>query len=248
MQENNNKKKFIEGNLFSQKNYIDFLYSSKYRPKSNYPLKLAQHLYKNFFIKKGSLIDLGCGRGDMLNAFSKVGLQVEGVDLSPSSIELNKSIDVKISDLSKDELPYENETFDYVFSKSVIEHIQEPSLLMNESFRVLKPNGKCIFLTPSWIHNAWGPFYLDHTHVTPFTQFSLRNLLKMSGYKNVRVINFRQLPFVWNSPIMKLIPKIISKIPLRYSPMYDIELPSSLNKLIRFSKEVMLLAYGEKLY
>ena len=112
--------------------------------------------------------------------------------------------------------PNNQKRFDYIFSKSVIEHIHEPSLLIKESYRILKPKGKCIFLTPSWLHNAWGPFYLDHTHVTPFTQFSLRNLLKMSGYKNVRVINFRQLPFVWNSPILKLIPKIISKIPFRF--------------------------------
>ena len=247
MQGKNNKNKIIKENLFSKKNYIDFLYSSEYRPKTDYPLKLAQYLFSNFYIKKGSLIDLGCGRGDMLNAFSKVGLSVEGVDLSPSSVELNKSINIKLSDLSKEDLPYASESVDYVFSKSVIEHIEEPSLLMNESFRILKPNGKCIFLTPSWLHNAWGPFYLDHTHVTPFTQFSLGNLLKMSGYKNVRVIHFRQLPFAWKMPLLELIPKIIAKIPLRYSPMYDVELPSSLNKLIRFSKEVMLLAYGEKL-
>ena len=38
----------------------------------------------------------------MLNAFSKVGLSVEGVDLSPSSVELNKSINIKLSDLSKE--------------------------------------------------------------------------------------------------------------------------------------------------
>ena len=247
MQENNKKNESLKNNLFSQKNYIDFIYSTNYRPKSDYPLKLANHLLKRFYIKKGSLVDLGCGRGDMLKAFSQIGLDVQGVDLSPSSLELNKPIPVKLSDLSKDELPYKSESFDYVFSKSVIEHIEEPSLLIKESFRILRPKGKCIFLTPSWLHNSWGPFYLDHTHVTPFTQFSLKNILKMSGYENVKVLNFRQLPFVWRFPILKIFPKIIAKMPLRYSPMYDVKLPNSLNKLIRFSNEVMLLAYGEKL-
>ena len=152
-----------------------------------------------------------------------------------------------MSDLSKDNLPYQSNSFDYIFSKSVIEHIAEPSLLIKESYRVLKPEGKSIFLTPSWLHNAWGPFYLDHTHVTPFTQFSLKNLLTISGYKNVKVLNFRQLPFVWKFPVLKIFTNIISKMPLRYSPMYDIKLPTSINKLIRFSNEVMLLAYGEKI-
>ena len=94
MQENNKKIKSPKNNLFSQKNYIDFLYSSNYRPKSDYPLKLANHLLENFILKKDRLIDLGCGRGDMLKAFSQVGLEVEGVDLSPSSLELNKSINI----------------------------------------------------------------------------------------------------------------------------------------------------------
>ncbi len=247
MQEENKENKTTSENFFSQNNYIDFLYSSSYRPKSDYPLKLANHLLKKFYKKKGSLLDLGCGRGDMLKAFNQIGFRGEGVDLSPSSVELNKPIVVKLSNLSKDNLPYQSESFDYIFSKSVIEHIEEPSLLIKESYRVLKPKGKSIFLTPSWLHNAWGPFYLDHTHVTPFTQFSLKNLLKISGYKNVSVINFRQLPFVWKFPILKLFTNFISKMPLRYSPMYDIELPNSINKLIRFSNEVMLLAYGEKL-
>ena len=242
--ENSNKK---NENLFSNKNYIDFLYSSKYRPKTDYPIRFADHLNKRFFLKKGKLIDLGCGRGDMLQAFKKIGFDVEGVDLSPSSVELNKPIPIKLANLSEDQLPYNDDYCDYIFSKSVIEHIQEPSLLIKESYRILKPNGKCIFLTPSWVHNSWGPFYLDHTHVTPFTQFSLRNLLIMSGYKNVKVLNFRQLPFLWKYPFLKIFSQIISKLPLRYSPMYEVNLPNSLNKIIRFSNEVMLLAYGEKL-
>ena len=157
---------------------------------------------------------------------------------------LKKRIEYNIR---KDMIPFKDSVVDNIYISHVIEHIEEPSLLIKESFRILRPKGKCIFLTPSWLHNSWGPFYLDHTHVTPFTQFSLKNILKMSGYENVKVLHFRQLPFVWRLPILKIFPKIISKLPLRYSPMYDVKLPNSLNKLIRFSNEVMLLAYGEKL-
>lgn len=247
MKENNKKIKFIKENFFSNKNYLDIVYSLKNKPKSNYPLKLSNYLFKKFYKQKGSLIDIGCGTGEMLSAFDKLGFVAEGVDLSPLSVELNKSIKVKLSDFSNEELPYKSESFNFVFCKSVIEHLTEPSSLVQESYRILRPDGKGIFLTPSWVHNAWGPFYIDHTHVTPFTQFSLKNLLLMSGYRNVKVVNFRQLPFIWRFPFLKIIPKIIAKLPLRYSPMYEVNPPSSLNKLIRFSKEVMLLAYGEKI-
>ena len=41
----------------------------------------------------------------MLKAFNQIGFKGEGVDLSPSSVELNKPTLVKLSDLSKDNLP-----------------------------------------------------------------------------------------------------------------------------------------------
>ena len=30
-------------------------------------------------------------------------------------------------------------------------------------------------LTPSWRHTYWGPFFIDSTHVTPFTEASLHD-------------------------------------------------------------------------
>ena len=235
-----------KNNIFSDRNYIEILYNEKNRPKTNYPIKFAGHLFEKYYKKKGSLLDLGCGRGDMLQAFHKIGFEASGVDLSPSSAEINKPLDVKVSDLAKDALPYDTNTFDFIFSKSVIEHIHDPFLLIKESFRVLKKGGKSVILTPSWVHNAWGPFYLDHTHVTPFTQFSLKNLMILSGYKNVKVIHFYQLPFVWKSKFNRLIAKLIEILPIRYSPMYESNLPHSINLIVRHSKEMMLLAYGDK--
>ena len=246
MKNKNIDKQNKSNNFFSDRKYIDFIYSSKLKPKTNYPFQFANYLETRFLKKKGSLIDLGCGRGDMLKAFKKIGFKVAGVDLSPLSVELNNSIPIEISNLSKDELPYDDSSFDYVFSKSVIEHLDNPSFLINESLRILKPGGKCIFLTPSWKHNYWGPFYNDHTHITPFTQFSLKNILSMSGYSKVKVFHFRQLPILWRYPFLKIISICIAKSPLRYSPMYEVSLPESLNKIIRFSNEVMLLGYGEK--
>ena len=57
---------------------------------------------------------------------------------------------------------------------------------------------------------------------------------------------FIQLPIVWKYPFLKPGVKLFSKLPLRYRPMYDTKLPLLLNNLIRFSKEVMLLAVAYK--
>ncbi|MEK9702364.1 MAG: class I SAM-dependent methyltransferase [Deltaproteobacteria bacterium] len=232
--------------LFKNKEYIELLYSEERRPKTTYPLKLAHHLHEKIYKKNAKLVDIGCGRGDMMHAFSATGYEVHGLDLSPASIELCKPHSVKIVDLSKEQLPYEEQTFEYSFSKSVIEHLHDPMLLLKENYRILKTEGVAIVMTPSWMHNNWGPFYLDHTHVTPFTIPSLRDAMKLAGFSEVKVYNFYQLPFLWKKPSLEVLIKMIAKLPLPYKPMYDVELPPKINTFIRFSKEVMLIATGKK--
>lgn len=236
----------LNSSIFKNENYINHLYSEKRRPKNDYPAKLASHLISNYFKGTGALLDVGCGRGDMLKALFNAGNKVSGVDLSPVSADACKPHLVKIANLETDELPYSEGSFEYVFSKSVIEHLHNPTHFLDQCLRVLAPGGKAVFMTPSWIHNSWGPFYLDHTHVTPFTLPSLRDAMVISGFQNVKVLHFYQLPIVWQNAWLTFIVKLFSLLPLHYRPMHDSTLPNSLNTFIRFSKEVMLLGVGTK--
>lgn len=240
------KKEHNYSGVFSNKAYIEKVYSNERRPKTDYPSKFANHLKDNYFKGTGSLVDVGCGRGDMVHALSDVGFSATGVDLSPTSKEFCKPHPFKICDLANDNLPFEDNSFNYIFSKSVIEHIRDPMPMIKETYRVMKEGGTSVILTPSWLHISWGPFYLDHTHVTPWTKPSLRDAMQMAGYKDVKVYHFYQLPFLWKYPWMKPIPKLIQKLPFRYKPMYDVRLPAKLNTFLRFSNEVMLLAVGKK--
>ena len=103
-------------------------------------------------------------------------------------------------------------------------------------------------MTPSWEYTYWGPFYIDNTHVSPYTSHSLKTALEIRGFKNVKVIYFYQLPFLWRFPWLKVVVKMIAKLPVPYSPYNSVPWKTSrwINKLIRFSKEVMLLAVVEK--
>jgi len=244
----NDKKNIIDlkDNVLEDKKYLDVLYSDKRRPKSNYPVQLAKHLIENYYLGKGSILDIGCGRGDLLKAFHNKGMKVTGTDISPSSIKSCEPHLVKTADLEKQKLPFDNEEFNFVFSKSVIEHLHNPMPLLKEALRVVKKDGKVVIMTPSWVHHGWGPFYLDYTHVTPFTKPSLRDAMEMAGFIDVEVYYFYQLPFLWKWPGLKILVKLFSKLPLPYKPMYDINLPLEVNKLIQFSKEVMLLGVGHK--
>jgi SAM-dependent methyltransferase len=130
------------------------------------------------------------------------------------------------------ELPFEAEEFDFVFSKSVIEHLNDPHFFLKGVHDALKPGGKAVIMTPSWSHTYWGPFYIDHTHVSPYTKFSLKTVLEMSGFKNVKVVYFYQLPFLWKHPWLVPFAQLFAKLPIPYSPYNDVPWKTSnwLNK------------------
>tara|TARA_A100000164_G_scaffold370091_1_gene395659 strand:- start:294 stop:1043 length:750 start_codon:yes stop_codon:yes gene_type:complete len=231
--------------------YLSYIYSENRVPKTSYPIKFAKFITLNSFGNiKGRLIDVGCGRGDMLRAFKEMGHEVSGVDLSLEAIKLCEPIPVEQIDLENTDLDFEANQCDYVFSKSVIEHLKNPLEFMKSCKKILKPSGKMVVLTPSWFHQSWGPFYQDFTHIRPFTQSSLRDLIILAGFKSVKIKYFYQLPVLWKYPILKPFIKLVNLLPIPYLPMYDgmmpFKWPNEINKFIRFSKEVMIYAECEK--
>lgn len=227
--------------------YLDITYSQERAPFGKYPLQLSQHVLSTFFRKPGRLLDVGCGRGEFMAAFKSLNCDVAGVDISPRAPELAPGLDVRVANLEVDPLPFEAGSFDFVFSKSVIEHVRDPLILAQKMALALKPGGTAVVMTPSWVHNAWGPFYIDHTHVTPFTAPSLDDVLTMAGLKVDRVDHFMQLPVTWKYPALYPALRAFALLPLPYRPMNKgAPWPDGFNKLIRFSKEVMLLAVARK--
>lgn len=229
--------------------YLDVMYSAQRRPPSDYPSRLAGLISQSLpGGARGRLLDLGCGRGDMMRAFAGIGFDVVGVDGSPRVATLCAPFETHVRDLERETLPLPSNQFDVVFTKSVIEHLRDPMPMLREAMRVLRPGGRMVVMTPSWRHHAFGPFYLDHTHVTPFTAPSLRDALRLSGFTGVTARHMRQLPFLWKMPFMAPLVWLVAAVPLPYAPLDDMrwQWPPEVNKLIRFSKEVMLLAIAEK--
>jgi SAM-dependent methyltransferase len=232
--------------VFTKARYLEVTYDPERAPKGPYPFQLAGWLLKNVYKKPGRLLDLGCGRGDHLEAFGRLGFEVSGVDLAPQTPQLSVAATVKAADIERDPLPFPPGSFDFVFSKSVIEHMRHPTRLLSRALEALKPEGLAVIMTPSWAHTYWGPFYVDHTHVTPFTAPSLAEALAIAGFESVEVTNFCQLPILWQYPFLKPILWTLAKLPLPYRPFAAAPWPEGVNKLIRFSKEIMLLGVGRK--
>lgn len=237
--------------------YLSKIYSLERRPFSNYPTKLANYVYqkiikKNFEVSgKIKFLEVGCGRGDMLKEFNKFeNFSCYGIDLSNESIEYCKPIPVHQVNLEDENFNYNEGNFDVIFSKSLIEHLKNPLIYIKSCQKLLKKNGILIILTPSWYHHSFGPFYLDHTHCTPFTLNSLIDIGLLANFSETDVNYFYQLPSIWKFPYLKFIPKFISFLKLPYLPMYEkmtiIKWPQFINKYIRFSREVMLIGVFKK--
>ena len=219
------------------KNYLSVVYDEKSHPYSDYPKKLCAYLFQSFELEEGmKLLEPGCGRGEFLNNFQDLGLDVFGVDISPEAVAFENGLDVKLCDVENEKLPFDDNTFDVIYSKSFIEHLYYPEKYLEEAYRVLKSNGILLTLVPDWESN-YKIYYDDYTHRTPFTKMALTDAYKMYGFKEVRVFKFRQLPIVWKYPIINYLCAFMSPfIPVRTQ-----------NKFFRWSRELMLVGIGKKI-
>lgn len=225
------------------KNYVSITYKDK---KTDYPTKFCKQIIKECNIPIGSkILDIGCGDGTFAKAFSELGMEVHGIDISEAA-ENNLGKNLIIHDLLKKPYPFKEASFDFVFSKSVVEHLREPDILIDEAYRVLKLGGMLICMAPSWKHSFNEAFYIDHTHVTPFTRHSLETVCELSGFK-ARCDYFYQLPLMWKYSFLNIGRIALNLLNLPYRPFSRIKWPENFNKVIRFSKEAMLLCKASKI-
>ena len=216
--------------------YLKIVYDEGARPYTEYPEKLIHYLFNAFNIKEGmKLLEPGCGRGEHLRLFKNLGVDVYGLDLSPEAPLYAKDLNIKVCDLEKDKLPYPDNYFDVIYSKSFLEHLRDPSKFLNEAYRVLKPGGLLLSMVPDW-ESQYKKFYDDYTHVSPFTTISLKNIQLVAGFSSVEVYKFRQLPVVWKYPILNTLCAIVSPFILIRTKI----------PLLRWSRELMLVGSAKK--
>jgi SAM-dependent methyltransferase len=109
-----------------------------------------------FLLKPESLIlDFGCGIGKSVFELNNNGFQAFGCDIKIDS-ESNENSKTLISEgkirpinLNPYTLPFEDQTFDYIFSNQVFEHVKNYPESISEIARVLKPDGFCLHILPA---------------------------------------------------------------------------------------------------
>ena len=216
------------------------VYSRTIYPVSGegYAHKLCHYLYNRYLPTGRKLLDIGCGKGDHMIAFAGLGMDSDGVDLLGDYGDQ--------CDVSKDVFPYDCDTFDMIFSKSLLEHIGNPDHMLQEAKRVLKPGGIMVLMTPDW-NSHHTHFWDDYTHQHPYTPKSLRDCITINGFDNAHSELFYQLPWLWSQPWLRWVPPLVTACTTDGMKWKNNEQRNGQDrKLIRFSREQMILASGVK--
>ncbi len=132
------------------------------------------------FLKKGfSVLDVGCADGNLHGVVKKKNAKYSGVDYNDYFINIceKKGLSVKKCDVSKESIPFSDNSFDIIWCSHVLEHMgtYQQIHLFKEFNRVLKKGGRLFLFAPSPYH--WY-FWDDETHVRPCTHGQLINLAK----------------------------------------------------------------------
>lgn len=146
--------------------------------------------------KGSNILDVGSGFGHLLRFILDSGYcSVGGVELDPQLYEVSKQYighrtKFLVHDDARSFLSNNKKTFDAIMALDVIEHftLEEAMELAQLVCQALKPGGFALFRTPN-MANVLGIYsrYLDLTHQTGFTEYSLQQLLLQSGFASTHL-------------------------------------------------------------
>ncbi|NGX51170.1 MAG: Phthiotriol/phenolphthiotriol dimycocerosates methyltransferase [Chlamydiae bacterium] len=93
------------------------------------------------------ILEVGVGAGTDHLQWARAGAECFGVDLTDAAILTTKkrlemhNLSSELKRIDAEQLPYDDNTFDVVYSWGVIHHSQNPELIISEIHRVLKKSG-----------------------------------------------------------------------------------------------------------
>ncbi|MBL7157321.1 MAG: methyltransferase domain-containing protein [Candidatus Omnitrophica bacterium] len=115
------------------------------------------------------ILDIGCGNNKIKDA---IGLDID-----------EKTRADIIWDLNKYPYPIEDNKFDKVYAKHIIEHVDDSIEFMKEVYRITKPNGICFIETP---HFSCYVAYSEPQHKRYFSYFMIDEILKKVPFKIIK--------------------------------------------------------------
>jgi len=109
------------------------------------------------------ILDFGCGRGNLVDLFLQRGFDAYGCDVESYWPDDHFKVE-RLGRITQDpyQLPFDENTFDFVVSTSVLEHAQNKKECFLEIHRVLRPGGYSMHLHPGKWYSPYEPHVYNH--------------------------------------------------------------------------------------
>jgi len=146
--------------MFAEKSQHSYDKQARYYDSdSNRNGRIARQIYDQMIdrissLRYASLLDVGCGTGEMLSRVQAGDVKLSGIDISSQMIDvarqkLGDGYDLRAGDATV--LPWDACSFDVVICSYSFHHYEHPEKVLGEMHRVLKEKGRLI------IGDCWAP-------------------------------------------------------------------------------------------
>ncbi len=172
-------------------------------------------LARRYGKRGGRLLEIGSGMGHLV-AQLEDSFETYGMDLNHWAVGQSKAVVDKsaLQTASAEEIPFEDNSFDVVIIKHIVEHLPNPEKAIAEIGRVTAPGGVLILSTPNldsllkpWKGDRWIG-YQDPTHISLHPPATWLDWIKNSGFSLMRVF----ADGFWDVPYIRFVPKGIQKL------------------------------------
>lgn len=141
-------------------------------------------------LKESRILDVGCGIGRISKPFSKRFKTVVGVDINTKILEAAREFigdtrNIELIQNDGNSIPFEKNTFEYIYSGGVLQHIPDIAVITNyfyEGLRVLKPNGILNYSIQVWMVLRKGGIHGDRIGAQ-ITAADIEAILNKTGHE-----------------------------------------------------------------
>lgn len=158
---------------------------------------------------KAKVIDIGCGRGEILKGLNKLNYDCYGIDFDEECVSLSKMFgDVRCAGINKIDQEFDNNYFDFVILSHVLEHVSNPKEAISKILYISKndiliivPN-LCSFKTV-WRNLRNKITYVNHGHLFGWDASHLLTFLEITC--NLKIVRWYQDQFFIPNKILNLL-------------------------------------------
>lgn len=171
------------------------LFDKAYQVVKNYTIKQKIKLINSLNSEKKTILDIGCGTGDFLEACKNNDWKITGVEPNERARNLTiKKTDIGIFINIEEVIENTSNKFDVITMWHVLEHVPNLQEYINSLKNLLKSNGVLIIAVPNYkSHDAvyyekfWAAYDVPR-HLWHFSQKSINLLFKDFGFELVKTL------------------------------------------------------------